>query len=175
MSQEPPPQRIPPQRFAIITALVGLAVAVGFFVLVANNLGSGGSDTQTEDDTDTELFVAGQASVLADAVRRDGPLLLPDLLGGSRDIFLQNLGGSEWRAFESHPPGTGRQCVLRWVPDQQVFADSCGPTTYPADGTGLVNYAARVDRRGRVVVDLRTPASSSTTVASDATPSTSPG
>jgi hypothetical protein len=164
MSQDRPPEATRVSaRVALLTALALLVVAVVLFIIVANNLGSGGSDTEIGGGPDADLFVAGRATVLAEAVRKDGPILLPDLLGGSRDIFLQNVGGDDWRAFESRPPGAPARCVLEWEPAERVFIDICGTATYPADGSGLVSYPARVDEDGRVVVDLRSPTEPGTT------------
>jgi hypothetical protein len=163
-STGPPPEatRIS-ARFALLTALAGLAAAAILFLFVANNLGSGGSDSDVSTESDADLFVAGQAARLSAAVAEDGPLLLPDLLGGSRDIYLQHLGGDDWRAFEARPPGAAERCVLQWDAAPRQFSDSCSAATYPADGTGLVTYPARVDRDGRVVVDLRDPQSPTST------------
>ena len=141
---------------AVLIASAGLAIAVLVFVLVANNIGAGSRGPTGRQPEDTGLFVVGEASVLEDAVRRDGPLLLPDPLGGTRDIYIQHAGG-QWRAFEARPAGSPRRCALRWSPSDGIFTDSCSPATYPADGSGLVTFPARVDEEGRVVVDLSRP------------------
>jgi hypothetical protein len=152
-------ERRSPTRFAVLTAAGGLALAVLLFLLVANNLGGGQSGRRP-----TGLFVVGDAKSLATTVRNSGPLLLPDPLGGSRDVYVQHLGGDDWRAFEAHAPGAPRRCALRWEAASRTFSDRCRAATYPADGAGLVSFPTRVDERGRVVVDLARPTAPVTTV-----------
>lgn len=114
----------------------------------------------------TDLYVVGDAKSLSGTVSRSGPLLFQDLLGNSRDIYVQHLagpsgpepeGGDDWHTFEAHAPGAARRCVLRWEPSSTRFVDPCDNRAYPADGTGLTTFPTHVDGRGRVVVDLRVP------------------
>jgi hypothetical protein len=132
-----------------------VAAGVLLFLLVLAITGPR-STRQTEKAT----FKVGSAERLARTVARDGPLLFQDLLDRSRDIFVQHLGGNDWRAFEAHAPGAPRRCSLEWRRDTRVFVDPCDGRTYPADGTGLTSYPARVTDDGLLVVDLSAPASS---------------
>lgn len=137
------------------------AVIVGalIFAAVVNLVSTRKSATTAGPD----LYVVGNAESLAGTVSRSGPLLFQDLLGNSRDIYVQHLGprqesGSEtWRTFEAHAPGAPRRCVLHWDPVTKQFGDPCDKRTYPADGAGLTSFPTSVDAGGRVVVDLRQP------------------
>lgn len=164
------PRRVP--TFALLTAGAGLMVGVAVLVLVANNIGSG--DGTPRDRPSASLFQVGQASALADTVRREGPLLLADPVGRSRDIYVQHVGEDGWRAFEARLPGTPRNCTLRWQAASRTFVDPCDARAYPADGTGLTTFPARVDEEGRLIVDLRSPTAPATTVPLASPPATTP-
>jgi hypothetical protein len=97
------------------------------------------------------------AESTAASIEENGPFLLPDASGGTRDIILQHLGDDVeegWLAFEARPPGTDRDCFAEWQPEAEVFEDTCTHETFPADGEGLVQYEAVVED-DEVVVDLR--------------------
>lgn len=132
------------------------AVIIGVLVFAAVvNLVSTRKDTGK---VGTDLYIVGDADSLARSVSRDGPLLLPDLLGSSRDIYVQHVAGEDWRTFEAHAPGAARKCVLKWEAAARHFTDPCTPgVTYPADGSGLTTFPTSVDPDGRLVVDLRQP------------------
>lgn len=102
-------------------------------------------------------FDVGPAEQRQRAVERGGPLLFQDPLDRGRDIYVQFVDGQGWKAFEARPPGAFRRCVLQWQQAERRFSDPCSGATYPADGSGLTAYPARVDDDGRLRVDLRAP------------------
>jgi len=118
----------------------------------------------SRDDIDVRLgddrFEDINAESAAEEIAERGPILFQDLVGGSRDIFLQHLGDDHeqgWYAFDVRPPGEPRECQAVWQPDEEQFADNgrCSTTfTVPADGTGLPQYPATVNDDGNVVIDL---------------------
>ncbi|HWC10240.1 MAG TPA: hypothetical protein VG455_03365, partial [Acidimicrobiales bacterium] len=144
--------RITSGSAAILVAVAGVVAGFLLFLGVMNVLGSG--DTRSQG---TERFVLGQADSLADTVARRGPLLLPDPLGRGRDVWVQHLGGSDWRTFDAHPPGAPARCVVTWEAGRRVFVDPCSGREHPADGSGLAGFPTEVDEDGRVVIDLRSP------------------
>ena len=146
-------------------AVAGVLAGFLLFLGVMNVMGSG--RTRSEG---TERFELGRAEALADTVARQGPLLLPDPLGRGRDVWVQHLGGSDWRTFDAHPPGAASRCVVVWEPGRRVFVDRCSGREHPADGSGLVSFPTEVNEEGRVVIDLRHPRHPPTAV-----PETAPG
>jgi hypothetical protein len=158
--------RITSGSAAILVAAGGVLAGFLLFLGVMNVIGSG--RTRSEG---TERFVLGKAESLADTVARQGPLLLPDPLGRGRDVWVQHLGGSDWRTFGAHPPGAPSRCVVHWQADRRVFVDRCSGREHPADGSGLVSFPTVVDDEGRVVIDLRDPRPP-TTLVPEATPTT---
>jgi len=149
----------------VLTAIAGVLGGILVFAVVANVVGSGAD----KPDSAAATFDVGPAEERAASIARGGPILFQDLLGGSRDIYVQHLGGDDWRAFEAHSPGAPRRCFLEWRPPSRDFADACDGRRFPADGSGLVAYPARVDEREHVVVDLRQPAASTTTSSTSST------
>ena len=137
----------------VLTAVLGLitAVLVVIFVIqLASNHGGklhGAFGDQT--------FDMGKASAFAPEIARHGPLLFQDLLGHTRDIYVQHAGSDitkGWVAIEAHPDDD-RSCALVWDGAASGFRD-CHGTRYSADGAGLTTYPASVDNKGHVIVDL---------------------
>jgi hypothetical protein len=137
----------------VLLAAGALVIGALVFVAVLNMVSTRKGATTAGPD----LYVVGDAKSLAGTVTRNGPLLFQDLLGNSRDIYVQHLTGDDWRTFEAHAPGAPRRCVLRWEAGARQFADPCDHRVYPADGAGLTTFPTQVDPDGRVVVDLRQP------------------
>jgi hypothetical protein len=148
----PIPKR-PSTSTVVLTATAGVVAGIVIFAIVVNLVGSSADKPSSAAAT----FDVGPADQRARAVAEGGPILFQDLLGNSRDIYVQHLGDTTWIAVEAHSPGAARRCVLRWDAPTRAFVDPCDGRTYPADGTGLVTYPATVNDRKRVVVDLRAP------------------
>ena len=128
--------------------VIGVVVLGGLAVLASRG------DVKLQGDP---VFDAGRTDSQAPAIARDGPILLGDVAGGDRDVYLQHLGTDEdrgWVAFDTRPPGASRDCAVRWVPDDEAFEDPCSGDRYPASGEGLRQYPVTVDD-GRLRVDLR--------------------
>lgn len=134
-------------------AVAGVVAGVALFVVVLNLIGSGRAGRRVG----TDLYVVGRADSLSAAVASQGPLLLGDPLGRGRDVYVQHLGGGDWRTFDAHPPGAPGRCVVTWRPARRLFVDSCSDRSFPPDGTGLTTFPTRVDDDGRILVDLRNP------------------
>jgi len=148
------------RRFAVgaALALVSAGVLAAVFIRLVGS-------TQLESRLGSRVFVSGRAVDLAHAIRQEGPLLFADLLGGSRDIYLQQQGDDPqqgWLAFDAHAPGSPRRCTLAWQADTGSLRDPCSGVTFPADGMGLVHYTVTINARGRVVIDLLAPVPPST-------------
>ena len=141
------------RRTRVFVAFGVAAVLVGAGIIALASWLAGTGKLQT--NLGRDVFDVGPAAVLAREVQADGPLLFQDLLGRTRDIYVQHLGGSRWTAFEAHPPGEERRCQLQWRRRQHNFRDPCTRRIYPGDGAGLVHYQATVGRNDRLVIDLR--------------------
>ena len=136
---------------------IALIVGVMLIVFVVGH--SGKSNTKVSFGS-TDLFEAGQADRLARNIAKDGPVFYRALTSGGPDIYLQHVGAdafSGWHAFEARVPGSERKCTLVWQPPTSNFLEPCSRQPYPADGTGLIQYRATVDKKGALIVDLGTP------------------
>lgn len=120
----------------------------------------------------SDEFTMGRATAFAPLVATNGPLIFPPPHGRHLTLYVQHLGTDArkgWLAFDAHDPAQPAPCLVRWQPAAQVFVDPCDQARFPADGQGLAQYSAKVNKSGDVIVDLRQPvppgsASSTTTV-----------
>lgn len=134
-------------------ALGIIAVLVLFVVAIPKLTESGTVKVQLG----TSQFGVGSAESRSETIRRDGPILFPDVAGRSQDIYLQHTGATVpegWLAFDARQPGAGRDCTLEWDRDTRVFQNPCDGTTVSADGAGLVQYHVEVNEDGDLVIDL---------------------
>jgi len=143
-----------------VFTVVGAVLAAALIIAIVGRVGTGTTaGVRRPDAGQSPTFDVGPASQRAASISRSGPLLFPDPRGGTLDIYVQHLEGTNWVAFAARATGAGRQCVLRWNQGSRQFADPCDGRTYPADGAGLVTFPAAVNDKGRVVVDLTRPSS----------------
>jgi hypothetical protein len=152
MNRRPRPKR---GTSLLIIAVLTVVTAVLLLIFVLRLAKQPGAKV----NLGSPVFDVGKADVFAPDVARFGPLKFQALRGGA-DIFVQHLGPAPkrgWLAFETHSPDEPRTCVLQWQPRSHDFSDPCSHRTFPADGTGLTQYAVRVDSSGHVVVTLRQP------------------
>lgn len=136
----------------VVGLLVGLVLVLVLFVLAIPSLTE---QERIEVRLGDDVFAAGNATRLAAQVAEGGPILLPDVANGGRDVYLVHLGDDPsegWLVFDARRPGAGRECTLRWSGSD--FEDPCDGQRVPADGSGLVAYDVSVDEDNRVVVDL---------------------
>ncbi len=139
---------------AMITFLVGALVVVVLFVFAVGKATESG---RFEINLGSDTFDAGTAQLRAESIGHDGPLLLPDVAGGQRDIYLQHEGSDPdrgWLAFDARRPGAPRDCQLVWDRSRESFGDSCDGSAVPPDGNGLPHYPVEVTDQHHVVVNL---------------------
>jgi hypothetical protein len=158
-------RRRPTGSTVITLAVLAVIAAIGIVVLIVQLAQS----PDVKNQLGEKQFVAGRAQDLFDEITkpgpdgRNGPLLFQDLLGHSRDIYLQHQGNDPqtgWLAFEAHALNQPRTCVLEWIQGQALFQDPCTKRTYPAGGTGLTQYPVTVNSANRIVIDLQHPRAS---------------
>ena len=159
-----PRKRSRTRGVAFATSAAVAAVLASAFIGVMVKLASSGA---VKNQLGESTFIAGRTRDYAPQIDQSGPLLFNDLGGGTRQVYLQHLGGDRklgWVAIQGHVEGEAKACVLRWAQTDRRFHDPCSSTTYPADGTGLVRYPVTVLPSDRLSVDLRTPLPAGTTV-----------
>ena len=158
MSDPPPEDALQAKRRTVLVTAVGAVIAAALLFAVVTRVSTttstpaGGAGGER-----VARFELGKAGDFARTISRDGPLLLPDPQGRSRDIFIQHLGEATWLAFEARATGAPRQCTLKWEAPARRFVDPCDGRSYPPDGAGLVSFPTTVDDDGIVVVDLSSP------------------
>jgi hypothetical protein len=154
----------------IAAAGVALTIAVAFGISVLDNRGT--VDVRLGDTTFGKL----DAESTAEQIAEDGPLLLPDVASGDRDVVLQHLGDDPdegWIALTARPPGVPRNCTIQWQKDDSVFrlldehgeeTDDCDGREYPANGGDLETFPVKVVD-GELDIDITAANRSSSTTA----------
>ena len=142
-------------RSAVVVGLAGVVVAVALAAGVLLLARSGGEVEILLGDRDFRDMDTDRISAeIADR----GPILWPDVGGGSRDIILQHLGDDPdtgWLAFEARRPGQSRECFFAWQSERGEFANTCdADDIVDAEGTGLRHFDVSVVD-GDVRVDIR--------------------
>ncbi|MGV3758183.1 MAG: hypothetical protein ACO1PW_01405 [Actinomycetota bacterium] len=139
---------------ALLVAGVGVVVALGIAFFVAQAASRGDVEIRLGDDR----FDAGQVESIAEAIDDEGglPVLVPDLVGGQRNLYVQHLSDDEdegWVAFGAFDPDDP-SCAVQTDREAKVLVNECDESvTYPLDGSGLRYYPTTVED-GRIYVDL---------------------
>lgn len=148
---------------ALLVAGVGVVVALLVAFLVAQAASRGDVDIRLGDDR----FEAGQVeSIAAEIADEDGlPLLYQDLVGRSRNIYVQHLSDDPeegWIAFGAFDPDDP-SCALELDREAKVLVNACDETaTYGLDGEGLRTYPTEVVD-GDLFVDINELSTTTTT------------
>ena len=117
---------MPVGRVSSRRELTAVALAVGgilLSVLALVGLLSLARDGDVKVRLGSDTFNAGRADHMAERIASDGPLLLPDLSGGSRDLYVNHVGAAPdvgWVAFAARPEGSRRDCFVEWKPDSHI-------------------------------------------------------
>ncbi len=148
-----PPGRPRRRTALLLTMILAVLTAVLLIVFVLRLSRKPGAKVNLGD----QEFDLGKDTVFAAQVAKHGPLIFAPLRG-SITLYVQHLGADPakgWLAFGAHDPGQPPNCNVAWRPATHDFADSCDRAVYPADGTGLDQYATRVEPSGQVIINLR--------------------
>jgi len=153
MSTRPPIKR----STAIVTSSVLAVIAAVLLVVFVLQLSKakGGKVQIGESEFRIPISVTRLAPEVAKA-----PLLFQDPRNRGLDAYVQHLGTDPhqgWQVFEAHAPGAPRTCQVLWLSATAQYRDPCNSTLYPANGSGLVHYAVRIDTTDHLIVDFRTP------------------
>lgn len=149
-------RKAPPRQiiFLIVATLLGFVAMFFLFTRTADLAQSG----QVQLNIGDEVFAPGNVERLSeDIAREQTPLLLSDVSGGDRDIFLQHIGDDErtgWFAFAVRPLDAPRDCFISWDREAQLFEYNCDDRTFPADGEGLFQYPVVISQDGEITIDL---------------------
>ncbi len=140
--------------------MLGAATVLGVVAMVwlFTQVGDEGSNANVQVSIGDDVFLAGNVERLASDIENLGPLLLGDVSGGDRDVWLQHIGDDDrsgWHAFGVRPLAATRDCFVEWQPDDETFVDNCDTTVYPSSGDGLPSYPIEIDADGFLTVKLR--------------------
>lgn len=156
----PPPAREPtppgrsrrplgPDSRAII--LAGSVVAVLVVVMVALTL------IPTFRDRDNNSLGDDVYEIQASTVRSSTPLLVTDLVGGDRPVWITHTGASETDGYRAFSAITPDGCLVEVDRDTLELFRECDGVAVPADGDGLVQYDITYDD-GELRIDVNSAA-----------------
>jgi hypothetical protein len=140
---------------AVAGLAVGIVLVLVVFVLAIPNLTESG---QVQVQLGPDSYDAGLAVDRADEIADRGPILLPDVAGNDRDIYLQHVGedpNAGWFAFDARESDASRDCSLEWRGAARTFYDPCDGSSVGETGEGLTQYSVEVTDAGRVVITFR--------------------
>ncbi len=140
---------------AVSGLVLGLVLVLGLFIFAIPSLTESG---KVEVQLGPDRFDAGPVDDRAETIAASGPILLPDVAGKERDVFVQHVGDdvrTNWFVFDARQSGVGRECTLEWRADSREFVDPCDGATFDERGEGLRQYSVEVTDDDQLVVDLR--------------------
>ena len=135
-------------------------------VLLANNLGSDSSTTQSS----RSKFLVGSPEATARSIAEDGPLFFNDTATGSRPLVVSHIGedpNTGWYAFDA----ASGSCVISLNSDTKQLTDCNGQPVSP-DGAGKRQYPVTVTKDD-VSVNLNVDATTTTSTSTPVSTSTS--
>lgn len=135
---------------ALTAGVVAVGAAVGtvaFILWLASRPGA-------EQRLGPDVFTAGRAVSLARTIDEHGPVGFKDPLGKGRNIWIVHLGDHRFAAFEDRLADGCRIALDRGT---RRLENACTGEAVPPDPPEARHYRVRIDDKGRVVVDLRTP------------------
>lgn len=148
-STKAPPRQI---IFLFVATVLGFVAMYFLFTRTADLAQSGDTQLSIGD----EVFAPGNVDRLSEDLKTD-PLLLSDVSGGDRDIWLQHVGDvpeTGWSAFAVRPIDAPRDCFVNWEIELQEFSYNCDDRIFPAGGEGLFQYPVNVSPDGDITIDL---------------------
>lgn len=151
----------------VLAVVFAIGLAWGMLAL------AGGNETATQLRLGDDVFDAGNAVRLSTQINTEGPLLFSDVSGRGqqRPIAVNHFGTDpkiRWVAFDAAAPGAPENCFLAWSTKRKLFEERsaasgaereqgqlCRTVTFPANGEGLDQYSWRIDKEGKLTIDLR--------------------
>ena len=122
---------------------VAFAAFMVWFVITLSN------DPEARSNLGDDVFEIGDARGVANAIERDGPLLVADPLRRGRNLVVDRAGG-QWDIYAVRP--SGDDCRIEVDRETRRVVDTCtGPLR---DTARLPHYGATIDD-GRLLIDLR--------------------
>jgi len=126
--------RRPRLQSTLARAVVPVAGGIGFFALLALMLwGVAALISRNPDQTSTNLSGTiqemGSAVNLADAIAKDGPIVLNDLIGNDDHIVVAHTGADPnqgWTIHLAHPADRDAACPVEVVRGTSTFTDCEG-------------------------------------------------
>lgn len=126
-----------------VSAVLFAAFMVWFVLALSNN-------PEARSNLGSPVFTIGDAKGVANAIRRDGPLLVADPLRRGRNLVVTH-DDEKWDVVAVAPSGPG--CRVELDRRAHEVVDTCtGPI---GDSSSLPHYRATARKDGKLEIDLR--------------------
>lgn len=150
-------------RSLLARAVLPVVAGIGFFAVLGLALWgvaalmSGNAD-QTEQILVPTYQDLGRTDTIAGIIDRDGPLLLPDLVGDDRTIVVDHTGDDPqqgWAIWLAHPADREASCTVEQIEGTRQFTD-CDGRTLEVEQLALppVGVQPIVSENGLLTLDL---------------------
>lgn len=150
-------------RSLLARAVLPVVAGIGFFAVLGLALWgvaalmSGNAD-QTEQILVPTYQDLGRTDTIAGIIDRDGPLLLPDLVGDDRTIVVDHTGDDPqqgWAIWLAHPADREASCAVEQIEGTRQFTD-CDGRTLEVEQLALppVGVQPIVSENGLLTLDL---------------------
>ena len=104
-------------------------------------------------DRDTSNLGDDVYDISASTVRARSPLLLNDLAGGERALWVTHVGDDEVTGYHAFAAVASDGCLVTLDRDTLDLIDSCDGLVVPPDGAGQERFPVTYDD-GRLIIDL---------------------
>jgi hypothetical protein len=105
-------------------------------------------------------FVVGDVEDIADAVKKDGPILYPDLRDakGKRSIVIEHNGSDPakgWQVYYAYPADRDETCLVTQIANTHTFTDCEGRTLAVEQLMPPIDVRPIVENKTTLLIDLR--------------------
>jgi hypothetical protein len=156
-----PALRTPLAR-AVVPIVGGLAFFAVLFAVTWWFADRATDNRKREVRTGDYTFRVGPVEDMADIVKRDGPILYPDLRDTSYDrtVVVDHTGDDAtrgWQVYYAYPADRGPECLVTHIEGTRDFVD-CDERTLPVEQLHRpVDARPVVENRTNLLIDLRAP------------------
>ena len=157
-----------PLARAVVPVLGGIAFFALFFAglwLAATVINNRAEPTA---EINNKVFEVGKVSSMAKSVKKDGPILFPDLRSpdGVRSVVLDHTGDDPakgWQVYYGYPADRDYRCLVTHVQGTRTFTDCDGRKLEVEQLSAPGSVRPIVENQKTLYIDLRGIVASATT------------
>jgi hypothetical protein len=149
-----------PVARAVVPILGGIAFFAALFGVTWFMAGVATNRAEVTVQPGDRTFVVGKVADIAEAVKKDGPILYPDLRDatGKRSIVIEHNGqdpAKGWQVYYAYPADRDESCLVTQVAKTHTFTDCEGRTLGVEKLMPPRDVRPIVENRTTLLIDLR--------------------